>query len=47
MTKKNKYKRTNNDLQNIHIKLKISNTNPTKNWWWTHVLRKVKQFLLH
>ena len=23
MAKKNKYKRTNNDLQNIHIKLKI------------------------
>ena len=29
---KNKYKRTNIDLQNIHIKLKIDcNTNPTKN----------------
>jgi hypothetical protein len=27
---KKKYKRTNNDLQNIHIKLK-SNTNHTKN----------------
>jgi len=27
---KKKYKRTNNDLQNIHIKLKMSNTNPTK-----------------
>ena len=27
-----KRKKTNNDLQNIHIKLKIeSNTNPTKN----------------
>jgi hypothetical protein len=25
---KKKYKRTNNDLENIHIKLKI----PTKNW---------------
>jgi hypothetical protein len=29
-----KYKRTNNDLQNIHIKLKIS---PTKNRGWTQV----------
>jgi hypothetical protein len=28
---KEKYKRTNNDLQNIHIKLKIGYTNPTKN----------------
>jgi hypothetical protein len=27
-----KYKRTNNDLQNIDIKLRSSNTNPTKNW---------------
>ena len=27
---KKKDKRTNNDLQNMHIKLKISNTNPTK-----------------
>jgi len=38
-----KRKRTNNDLQNIHIKLKI----PTKNWGCTQVLRKGKQFLLH
>jgi hypothetical protein len=30
MAKRKKYKRTNKDLQNIHIKLK-SNTNPTKN----------------
>jgi hypothetical protein len=30
--KKEKYKGTNNDIQNIHIKLKIDNTNPTKNW---------------
>jgi hypothetical protein len=28
---KKKYKRTNNDLQNIHIKLKIGYTNPPKN----------------
>jgi hypothetical protein len=28
---KKKYKRTNYYLQNIHIKLKSSNTNPTKN----------------
>jgi hypothetical protein len=28
---KKKYKRTNNDLKNIHIKLRSSNTNPTKN----------------
>ena len=30
MAKKKKYKRTNNDLQNIHIKLKIEKTNPLK-----------------
>jgi hypothetical protein len=35
---KKKYKRTNNYLQNIHIKLKSSNTNPTKNLGRTHVL---------
>jgi hypothetical protein len=28
---KENYKRTNNDLQDIHIKLRSSNTNPTKN----------------
>jgi len=28
---KKKYKRTNNDLQNIYIKLRSSNRNPTKN----------------
>jgi hypothetical protein len=28
---KKKDKRTNNDLQDIHIKLRSSNTNPTKN----------------
>ena len=28
---KKNYKRTNNDLQDIHIKLRSSNTNPTKN----------------
>jgi len=28
--RKKKHKRTNNDLQNIHIKLKSSNTKPTK-----------------
>jgi hypothetical protein len=40
--------RTNNDLQNIHIKLKIElNMNPTKNWVWTRVLQKGKQFLFH
>jgi hypothetical protein len=32
-----KYKRTNNDLQNIHIKLKIEWHNPTKNRGWTQV----------
>jgi hypothetical protein len=30
MTKRKKYKRTNNDLQNIHIKLKMSNKNSLK-----------------
>jgi hypothetical protein len=29
---KKKDKRTNNDLQDIHIKLRSSNTNPTKKW---------------
>jgi len=24
-----------------------NNTNPTKNWGWTHVLWKGRQFLLH
>ena len=28
---KKKYKKTNNDLQKLNIKLKIANTNPTKN----------------
>jgi len=41
-----KYKRTNNDLQNTWSK-RSSNTNPTKNRWWTQVLRKGKQFLLY
>ena len=44
---KKKYKRTNNDLLNIHIKLRSSNTNLTKNRGWTQVLRKGKQFLVH
>jgi hypothetical protein len=26
-------------------KLILNTTNPTKTWWWTHVLRKGKQFL--
>ena len=30
MTKKKQDKRTNSDQQNIHIKLRSSNTNPTK-----------------
>ena len=29
---KKNYKMTNNDLQNIHIKLRSSNMNPTKTW---------------
>jgi hypothetical protein len=44
---KKKYKRTNSDLQNIYIKLKIEQHEPTKNRGWTQVLRKGKQFLLH
>ena len=44
---KKKNKRTNNDQQNMHIKLRLSNTNPTKYGEWTLVLRKGKQFLLH
>ena len=31
-SQKKKYNRTNNNLQNIHIKLKINDTNPSKNW---------------
>jgi hypothetical protein len=42
--RKKKYKRTNNDLQSIHIKLK-TNTNPTKTRVWTQVFRKGKQLL--
>jgi hypothetical protein len=39
---KKKYKRTNNDLQNIHVyKTKDRVTrNPTKNRGWTQVLQK-------
>jgi hypothetical protein len=38
---KNKYKRTNIDIHNIHIKLKIDcSTNPTKNQGLSQVLRK-------
>jgi hypothetical protein len=44
---KKKNKRTNNDQQNMHIKLRLSNTNPTKYLGWTLVLRKGKQLLLH
>jgi hypothetical protein len=35
---KKKYERTNNDLQNIHIKIDQSNTNLTKNREWTQVV---------
>jgi hypothetical protein len=42
---KNKYKRTNDDLQNIHIKLKIEYHEPHKKPGWTEVLRKGKQFI--
>ena len=45
--RKKKDTRTNNDLQNIHIKKDRSNTNPTKDLEWTRVLRKSKQLLLH
>ena len=41
------HKRTNNDLKNIHIKLKIEYPYPTKTLGWTQVLRKRKQFLVH
>jgi hypothetical protein len=33
-----KYKRTNNDLQNIHIKLKIESHEPHLNQGWTQLL---------
>jgi hypothetical protein len=38
-----KDKMTNNDIQNIHIKLKIEFTNPTKILGWNQVFRKAKQ----
>jgi hypothetical protein len=44
---KKKYKRTDNDLQNMHIKLKTEKHEPTKNPGWTQVLRKGRQFLIH
>jgi hypothetical protein len=45
---KKKYKRTNNDLQNITYKTKDRVTRtPTKNQRWIQVLRKGKQFLRH
>ena len=37
---KKTYKRTNNDLQNIHINLKIEYHEPNNNREWTQVLRK-------
>ena len=40
-----KDKRTNNNLQNIHKKLKIEY--PTKNRGWTKLFWKGKQVLLH
>jgi hypothetical protein len=40
---KKKYKRTNNDLQNVHIKVMI-NTNPPKNRGWTQVLPRLNFF---
>jgi hypothetical protein len=42
-----KRKRTNNNLQNIYINKRSSNTNPTKNRERTQVLQKGKKFLLH
>jgi hypothetical protein len=42
-----KYKRTNNDLQNIHIKLKIEKHEPIKTPGGIQVPRKGKQVLLH
>ena len=44
---KKKYKRTNNDLQNIHIKLKIEKHEPIKTPGGIQVPRKGKQVLLH
>jgi hypothetical protein len=41
-----KGKSTNNDLQNVHIKVMI-NTNPPKNRGWTQVLRKGRHILLY
>jgi hypothetical protein len=44
MDKIKKYERTNNDLQNIHIKLKIKYHEPHQR---PGVLRRGRQFLLH
>jgi hypothetical protein len=43
---KKKEKRKHNYLENIHITLRSSYTNPTKNRGWTEV-QKGKEFLLH
>jgi hypothetical protein len=39
-----KRKSTNNDLQNIHIKLRSSNTNPTKIWGELRCSGRVSSF---
>ena len=44
MAKSKSDKKTNNDLQNS---TQNNNTNPSRNWGWTHILRKGRQFMLH
>jgi len=34
-------------FKTLNRKLKIEQHEPTQNWWWTHVLRKSSQSLLH
>jgi hypothetical protein len=47
MAKIKKYKRTNNDRQNIHIKLKVEKSEPHLKPEVNSGARKGKQFLLH
>jgi hypothetical protein len=44
---KKKYKRSNNDRQNMQIKQVSRNTNPTTDLGWAQVLRKGGQFMHH
>jgi hypothetical protein len=45
MTKRKKYKQW--YTKHYTDNKRSSNTNPTRNHWWTQVLRKGRQFMLH